>query len=87
MHVASLNFDFRARSVEILVFQFALHAAVDRVGEVGPECLDVEVIDAASDLLIGREADADFAVFHFGVGQQVFGRCHDLRYTGFVVGA
>ncbi len=51
------------------------------------ESLHVEEVDAAPHLLVGGEADADFAVLHFRVGQQVFGRGHDFGDTRFVVGA
>lgn len=85
--VAALDVDAGARGVEVLVFEFALHAAVDRVGEVGAESRHVEEVDAAPHFLVGGEADADFAVLHFRVGQQVFGRGHDFGDTRFVVGA
>ncbi len=85
--VAALNFDFRACSIEVLVLQFAFHAAVDRIGEVGAERCDVEEIDAAADLLVGGEADADFAVFHLGVGEQILRRGHDFGHARLVIGA
>ena len=82
-----MDVDFGARGVEVLVLQFALHAAVDGVGEVGAESLDVEEIHAAAHLLIGREADADFAVFDFGMREQVLRGGHDLGHARLVVGA
>ena len=84
--VAALNFDFRACSIEVLVLQFAFHAAVDRIGESRRRC-DVEEIDAAADLLVGSEADADFAVFHLGVGEQILRRGHDFGHARLVIGA
>ena len=45
------------------VFQLTLHAAVDRVGEIGAESLHIEEIHAPAHLLVGGEADADFSVF------------------------
>ena len=44
---------------ERLVVDPADLAAVERVSEVGAEPFDVEVVDAASDLLVDGEADAD----------------------------
>ena len=87
MDVAALNLDLRARGVEVFILQFALHAAVDRVGEIGAEGLHVEEIHAAAHLLVGGEADADLAVFHLGVRHEVFRGGHNLRNAGLVVGA
>ena len=84
--VASLNVDFGACGVEVLVFQLTLHAAVDRVGEVGAEGPDVEEIDPAAHLLVGREADTYLAVFDLGVCEQVLGGGHDFRHARLVVG-
>ena len=85
--VAALNLDLRARGVEVLVFQFAFHAAVNGVGEIGAEGFHVEEIHAPAHLLVGREADADLAVFHLGVRQQIFRGGHDFRHARLVVGA
>lgn len=87
VHVAALNLDLGACGVEVLVLQFALEAAVHRVGEVGAERLHVEMIHAAAHLLVGREADADLAVLDLGVRHQVLRGRHDLGYAGLVVGA
>ena len=84
--VAALDVDPGARGVEVLVLQLALHAAVHGVGEVGAERRDVEVIDAATHLLVGREADADLAVFDLGMRHEVFRGAHDLRHARLVVG-
>lgn len=86
VYVAPLNLDLRAGGVEVLVFEFALHASVHRVGEVGAEGLDVEEIDAAAHLLVGRETDADLAVAHLGMREQILCGGHDLRHAGLVVG-
>ena len=51
--VAALYFDLRARGVEVFILQFAFHAAVDRVGEIGAEGLHVEEIHAAAHLFVG----------------------------------
>ena len=87
MDVAALNLDLRARGVEVFILQFTLHAAVDRVGEIGAEGLHVEEIHAAAHLLVGGEADADLAVFHLGVRHEVFRGGHNFRNAGLVVGA
>ena len=36
--------------------------AVDRIGEIGAELFQVDLVDAAADLLVGREQDLDGAV-------------------------
>ena len=85
--VAALDLDPGACGVEVFILQLALHAAVHRVGEVGTEGLDIEIIDAAAHLLVGREADADLAVAQLGMREQVLRGGHDLRHAGLVVGA
>ena len=41
---------------------FPADFAVHRIGEVGAEFLQVDLVDAAADLLVGREQDLDGAV-------------------------
>ena len=81
------NFDECRGCVEILVLELADCAAVDRIGEIGAESRDVEVIDAPSHLLVGGEADADLAVCDLGMRQQILGGGHDLGHARLVVGA
>ena len=79
--------DFGTCGVEVLILQLALHTAIDRIGKLSAEILDVEVIDTATNLLIGRETNADLAVLHLGVGQQVLRCGHNLGNTRLVVSA
>ena len=44
--------------------------AVHRVGEVGAELLQIHLVDAAADLLVGREQDLDGAVLDLRVLDQ-----------------
>ena len=72
---------------ERLVVDAADLGAVERVREVGAELLDVEVVDAAADLLVDGEADADRRVLDLGMRREVRDRAHDLGDAGLVVGA
>ena len=60
--------------------------AVDRVGELGAESLDVKLVDAGSDFFIRREGDRDRAVFDLRVLHQRIDHRHDLSAAGFIVG-
>ena len=60
--------------------------AVHRVGEVGAELLQVDLVDAAADLLVGREQDLDGAVLDIRILNQEPRRIHDLGEAGLVVG-
>ena len=64
MGADALDGDGGAVGGEGLVFDVAGGLAVDRVGEVGTELLQVGLVDAAADLLVGREQDLDGAVLH-----------------------
>ena len=70
--------------VEILIFQLAQRAAVNGVGVLRAEALDVEQVRAAADLLVGRKADADDAVRHIGVQQHICRR-QNFRHARLVV--
>ena len=59
--------------------------SVERVREVRAKCRDVEVVDAASDLFVDREADADRRVLDLGVLRQICDGGHDFGDTRFVV--
>ena len=60
--------DGGAGRIEVLVFDAAHIAAIDGVGEVGPEAGNVKERSALADLLIGGKGDAELAV-----GQLLFG--------------
>ena len=76
-----------ARRGERLVVQLARGRAVERVRRLGPEALDVEVVGARAELLVGVEADAQRPVRKLGMRDQVRDRRHDLGDARLVVGA
>ena len=61
--------------------------AVHRVGEVGAELFQIDLVDAAADFLVGGEQDLDGAVLDMRIVDQELGRIHDLGEAGLVVGA
>ena len=61
--------------------------AVDRIGEVGAELLQVGLVDAAADFLVGREQDLDRAVLDLRIVRSGMRGVHDLGDAGLVVGA
>ena len=79
--------DLGGGSVEVFVLELADFAAVHRVAEVGAEALDVEGVNAAADLLVTGEGDGDGAMLEFRVRDDILHGVHDLRDTGFVIGA
>ena len=76
-----------ARRGERLVVQLAGGRAVERVRRLGPEALEVEVVGARAELLVGVEADAQRPVRQLGMRDQVRDRRHDLGDARLVVGA
>ena len=70
-----------------LVLEGAGRLAVHGVGEVGPELFEIDLVDAAADLLVRREQDLDRAVPDVGIVDQDLRRRHDLGYARLVVGA
>ena len=70
-----------------LVLDIAGGFAIHRVGEVGAELFQIDLVDAAADLLVGREQDLDRAVLDLRVLKQEMRRIHDLGEAGLVVGA
>ncbi len=52
---------------ESLVLDMARGLAVHGVGEIGAELFQVGLVDAAADLLVGREQDLDGAVLDLGM--------------------
>ena len=87
VHVAALDVDLGAGSVEVLKLQLAYLAAVHGIAEIGPETGDVELDHAAADFFVGREADADLAVLELRMLHDVLHRVHNLGHAGLVVGA
>ena len=61
--------------------------AVHRIGEIGAEFFQVDLVDAAADLFVGGEQDLDGAVLDLRIVDQELRRIHDLGEAGLVVGA
>ena len=72
---------------ERLVVDPADLRAVERVGEVGAEVVDLEMVDTPANLLVDGEAHADRSVLDLSVGGEVRDRAHDLRDARLVVRA
>ena len=87
MDVEALDLHQRGGGVEVFALIFAHAAAVHRVGEVRAEALDVKVVRALADLLVGGEAHANFAVLQVGVGHKELAQGHDLGDARLVVAA
>ena len=87
MGADALDRDGGAVGGKRLVLEVPGALAVHGVGEVGAEFLQVDLVDAAADLLVGREQDLDGAVLDVRVAHQELGRIHDLGDAGLVVGA
>jgi hypothetical protein len=75
------------RRRERLDLELAEVGAVERVGDVRAECVEVEVLGAAPDLLVHRERDADRRARALAVASEAPHRSHDLGDPGLVVGA
>ncbi len=86
MRRAAPDRDENLRRVEHLRLDLAGRGAVERVRVLGAEALEVEVLGAAGDLLVDREADTNRSVPTVGIPLQIRDRGHDLGDTGLVVG-
>ena len=71
-------------SVEVFVLDAAHVAAIDGVGKVCPEALEVEQSGTLADLLVGGEGDAELAV-RPPLGQQGLHCGQDLGHAGLVI--
>ncbi len=71
---------------ERLHLDLAEPGAVQRVGDIGPDDLEIEVIGAVTDLLVDREHDAHRRARSV-VGGEPRDRGHDLRHPRLVVRA
>ena len=87
MDAAPRERDMSRRGVEIFVGYLAEAAAVHRIGEVGAEPFQVEVLRTAPDLLVGSEGYHDLAVLDRIVGQQPLRHRQDLGDPRLVVRA
>ena len=78
------DLDLRAGRIEVLIFQLAECAAVDGIGVIRAEALDIKPVGPASDLLVGRKGQPDSAVRLAGREQQLRGG-QDLRHACLIV--
>ena len=72
---------------EGLDLELAEPGAVERVGDVGAERVEIEVLGSPADLLVDRERDPRGCPRSLGMPDEVRDRSHDLRDPGLVVGA
>ena len=72
---------------ERFVLDIARSFTVDGVGKIGAEFLQVDLVDAAADLFVGREQDLDRAMLDLRIVDQETRRIHDFGKAGLVVGA
>ena len=86
MGAAAPDRDAHLAGRERLDLELAEARAVERVGGLGAERLDVEVLGAAPDLLVDRERDPHRRPRLRRLAEVGDGR-HDLRHAGLVVGA
>ena len=84
MHASAGNLHIGGGAVEVFIIEAAKLAAVERVGEIAAEALDVELIRACADFLVRGKCDMDFAVGEV-VFDDVFRSLHDLGYACLVV--
>ena len=70
--------------IEVLILDLSHRAAVGGIGIVRAKALDIKLICAPADLLVGSEADLQGGVLP-ALGQQDFRSGENLRHTGLVV--
>ena len=70
-----------------LAVDLPLPDAVQGVGNMCAQLLQVQVIDAVADFFVAGETDADRPMTNYRMSRQVSGRFHDDRDAGFVVAA
>ena len=85
VYITACDSNLCARSIEVLILQLTLHATIHGVCEVGSELLNIEVVYATANLLVGSEAHANLAMWHLGVCHEPLHGCYDLGYTRLVV--
>ena len=83
----ALNGHGRLVCRERLKDHLALLGAVQRIRRLGLQVARQVGVDAATDLLIGGEGDANRAVGEVGVAQQMVGQRHDDGDSGLVIRA
>ena len=85
MHADTLDCDFCRGGVEVLKLKVAEVAAVHGVCPLAAELLNIEVVRAHADFLVGIEAHAYVAVLHLVVVSQPAHGLHNLGYASLVV--
>ena len=86
MDAVALDADAELRRRESLLVDLPHLRAVERVGEVRAELLDVEMFHPPADLLVDGEADTDRRVLDLRMLREVRDGRHDLGHARFVVG-
>ena len=87
MGADAVDIDHRGIGRKGLVLKMADGLAIDGVGKVGAELAQIDIIDAAADLFVGREQQPNRAVLELWIAEQNFRRIHDRGDAGLVVGA
>ncbi len=82
-----LDRDVRLVGREALTGHLAEPFSIERVGNVGGELLQAEVLDAGPGLLVGRETQTQLPVRSAAIGEQELGQGHEDRDPGLVVRA
>lgn len=84
-HARDDNIDAVGR--EGLILDMAGGLAIHRIGIIGAELLQVDLVDAAADLFVRRKEDLDRSVLDVGIIDEDLGCGHDFRQPRLVVGA
>ena len=87
VHIQALNGNLGACGVEVLIFEFSLGTTVHGVGPVAAKFLHVKLVGTQTNLLVGVEANANFAVLHLGMLLEPLDGSDNLGDTCLVVGA
>ena len=87
MDVQTADGQLRRRGVEVLILNLTELTAVDGVGHRGGELRSVEVVRAAANLLVRREADGNGAVRDLRMREQLRAGGDDLGHARLVVRA
>lgn len=61
--------------------------AIERIGEAGAQLFEIDLVDAATDFLVGGEQQTDLAVADGAILHEDFGGGDDFGNAGLVVGA
>ena len=86
MDAAAVEGNGPVSGVEVFIFKTAQFAAVDGVGKVSAEFFDIEQGSTAACFFVRRKADANRAVLHVRMLDQIFDGADDGRDAGLVVG-